>query len=75
MFGNKPQQYMIKFDKIKDGWGHEVIRVFKCKNYERIPQDIPICVINNLHNIEDAKNLRIYDIMQQVENYLDNSGE
>lgn len=66
---------MKKIDKIKEFDGDIVIRVFECDNFQRVPQDIPIFMSNNLHNSENVKNVRIYDIMKAVENYLYNSGE
>ena len=66
---------MTKIDKVEDNWGELVIRVWECKKFTREPQDIPICISRSIHNPENVKNLRMYDIMRQVEDYLyNNSG-
>lgn len=66
---------MKKTDKVIDEWGDPVIRVYECEKFRKIPQDLPICVGERLHNMEKGVNPRIYDIMKEVENYLYNSGE
>lgn len=66
---------MKKTDKIIDDWGEPVIRVYECEKFNKVPQDLPICVIKRLHKKEKEENPRIYDIMKEVENYLNNSGK
>ena len=61
---------MKKIDRIIDAWGQEVIRVYKCDNFEKVAEDIPIFISERLHNSENAKNPNICDIIKQVEIYL-----
>ena len=66
---------MTKVDRVKDKWGHNVVRVKKKKKFDRVPDDVPIFINKSIHNPEKRKRVRIYDIMRRVENYLYNSGK
>lgn len=60
---------MKKTDIIKDKWGEPIIRVFKCQNFQKVPQDISINMIKRLHKKGNEKNQRICDIILKVEDY------
>ena len=63
---------MEKIKRMKDDWGEWVIYVEKCKKFNYEDPEVPKNPIFDLHNPELYK---IYDIMDVVENYFDNSGK
>ena len=63
---------MINIERLIDSWGDTYINVGKCNKYEYENPEIPKTPIPDLHNTEIDK---IYDIIDVVENYFNDSGE
>lgn len=64
---------MKKITKEKDSWGQYVIYVEECEQYKYEEPDIPKN-LQKLCKCNDTK-IRLYDILEVVENYFDNSGK
>lgn len=64
---------MKKTTKEKDSWGQDVIYVEECDLYEYEEPDIPKN-LQKLCKYNDTK-MRLYDILEIVENYFENSGK
>ena len=63
---------MEKIDRIKDSYGQTVIRVWKCNNFDKVANDIPIYIAkkikdNSLRNSENVRILVLRDILNTEE--------
>lgn len=63
---------MKKIQRLKDSWGDIYINVGECDKYKYEDPEVPKKPILDLHNEEIDK---IYDIIDVVENYFENSGK
>lgn len=62
---------MQEIQKVQDHFGDNVIYVEKCTNFKYEDPDTPKTPIYSIHNVEFA---HIYDILNRVENYYNDSG-